>query len=146
MYIWYPYNETIYSNRNDIEGRSRSLAMAQFNRLHRPIILYQWSVTSMRLSRMVYETEIFNVEYWCALELSLGQGSIMVVENGIIRYTKASHDCRRPAFCPCGRVHFRAVWRLKNMCWMSYVDAIFTSEHYGTSDHFWHWTPQRPSL
>jgi len=21
-------------------------------------------------------------------------------------------------------------------CWMSYVDAIFTSEHYGTSDHF----------
>ena len=38
------------------------------------------------------------------------------------------------------------VWCLKNMCWMSYVDAIFTSEHYGTSDHFWHWTPQRPSL
>ena len=27
----------------------------------------------------------------------------------------------------------------KNMCWMSYVDhvdAMFTSEHYGTSDHF----------
>ena len=23
----------------------------------------------------------------------------------------------------------------ENMCWMSYVDAIFTSEHYGTSDH-----------
>jgi len=35
------------------------------------------------------------------------------------------------------------VWKT---CWMSYVDAVFTSELYGISDHFWHWTPQRPSL
>jgi len=87
-YIRYTDNETVYRSWNDLESRSRLLAMAQFNRPHPHITFYCWSVPPVYISRKLSGQKIlygwmhewssrifricFHLQTWSPLILRMG--------------------------------------------------------------------------